>query len=154
MFDWSRARKCGQNDNFGHCNPILVRNDPKTQEGSFSNSHRIDQKLRRKISRSWIEDMARSHSGNGYITSVWSGVNGHFMRKRHWDRVKLVLVLTRFTFWLRLVSVLIVIFVELISFRATFKSFWDLTEVSAPSEYKVLTYYLVDPTFKISLLKG
>ena len=38
-----------------------------------------------------------------------------------------------------------------ISFRGTFKSFWDLTEVSAQSWYKVCTYHLVNPTFKISL---
>ena len=41
---------------------------------------------------------------------------------------------------------------ESISFRVTFKSFWDLTEVSEQSWYKVLTYELVNPTFKISLL--
>ena len=39
------------------------------------------------------------------------------------------------------------------SFRGTFKSFWDLTEVSAQSWYKVRTYTLVNPTFKISLLQ-
>ena len=33
-----------------------------------------------------------------------------------------------------------------------FKSFWDLTEVSEQSWYKVLTYEIVNPTFKISLL--
>ena len=44
-------------------------------------------------------------------------------------------------------------FVTLISFRGTFKSFWDLTEVSAQSWYTVRTYHLVNPTFKISLLK-
>jgi len=42
-------------------------------------------------------------------------------------------------------------FVTLMSFRGTFKSFWDLTEVSAQSWYKVCTYHLVNPTFKISL---
>jgi len=30
------------------------------------------------------------------------------------------------------------------------KSFWDLTEVSEQSWYKVLTYELVNPTFKKS----
>jgi hypothetical protein len=41
----------------------------------------------------------------------------------------------------------------LISFRGTFKSFWDLAEVSAQSWYKVRTYHLVKPTFNISLLQ-
>jgi len=45
-------------------------------------------------------------------------------------------------------------FVTLISFRGNFKSFWDLTEVSAQSWYKVHINNLVDPTFKISLLKS
>ena len=40
----------------------------------------------------------------------------------------------------------------LISFRGIFTSFWDLTEVSEQSWYKVLTYELVNPTFKISLI--
>ena len=69
-----------------------------TQEGSFSSSDRIDQKLRRKISKNWIENMARTHSGNKYAMLVWSCVNGHFTGKRHWDRVKLVQVLTWFRF--------------------------------------------------------
>jgi len=43
--------------------------------------------------------------------------------------------------------------VTLKSFRGTFKSFWDLTEKSALSWYKVRTYHLVNPTFKISLLQ-
>jgi len=45
-------------------------------------------------------------------------------------------------------------FVTSISIRRTFKSFWDLTEVSEQSWYKleVLTYELVNPTFKISLI--
>jgi len=42
-------------------------------------------------------------------------------------------------------------FVKSINFRGTFESFWDLTEVSAQSWYKVRTYHLVNPTFKISL---
>jgi len=50
------------------------------------------------------------------------------------------------------VSVPIEMFVTWISFRGTFQSFWDLTEVSAQSWYKVRTYDLVHPTFKISLL--
>jgi len=37
-----------------------------------------------------------------------------------------------------------------ISFREPFESFWDLIEVSAQSWYNVRTYYLVNPTFKIS----
>ena len=40
-----------------------------------------------------------------------------------------------------------------ISFRGTFKSFWDLTEVGEQSWYKVLSHKIVYPTFKISLLK-
>ena len=44
-------------------------------------------------------------------------------------------------------------FVTSISFRGTFKSFWYLAEVSEQSWYKVLTYELVKPTFKISLLR-
>jgi len=51
-------------------------------------------------------------------------------------------------------SVLIEMFVTPISFRGTFKSFCDLTEVSEQSWYKVLTYELVHPTFKISLLNA
>jgi len=43
-------------------------------------------------------------------------------------------------------------FVTSISSRGTFKSLWDLTEVSAQSRYKVRSYELVNPTFKISLL--
>ena len=35
----------GQTNNIGHCGPIWVRNDPKTQEGSFLRSDQIDQKL-------------------------------------------------------------------------------------------------------------
>jgi len=50
-------------------------------------------------------------------------------------------------------SVLIEMFVTWISFCWTFKSFWDLTEVSEQSWYKVLTDELVNPTFKISLLR-
>ena len=42
-------------------------------------------------------------------------------------------------------------FVTSINFRGTFESFWDLTEVSEQSWYKVLTYELVNPTFKLSL---
>jgi len=42
-------------------------------------------------------------------------------------------------------------FVTWIIFRGTFKSFWDLTEVSAQSWYKMRTYHLVNPTF-ISLI--
>jgi len=42
-------------------------------------------------------------------------------------------------------------FVTLISFGGTFKSFWDLIEVSEQSWYKVFTYESVNPTFKISL---
>ena len=42
-------------------------------------------------------------------------------------------------------------FVTLISLCGTFKSFGDLTEVSAQSWYKVRTYNLVNPPFKISL---
>jgi len=51
-------------------------------------------------------------------------------------------------------SVLIEMFVASTRFRGTFKSFWDLTdsEVSEQSWYIVLTYELVNPTFKISLL--
>jgi len=48
--------------------------------------------------------------------------------------------------------ILIEMFVRLIKFRGTFQSFWDLTEVSAQSWYKVRTYHLVHSTFKISLL--
>ena len=44
-------------------------------------------------------------------------------------------------------------FVKWISFGGTFKSFWHFTEVSEQSWYKVLTYELVNPTFKISLLR-
>ena len=44
-------------------------------------------------------------------------------------------------------------FVTSINFRGTFKSSWDLIEVSEQSWYKVLTYELVNPTFKISPLK-
>jgi len=51
-------------------------------------------------------------------------------------------------------SVLIETFVTSISIRGTFKSFWDLTEVSEQSRHKVLTYELVNPTLKISLLNG
>ena len=43
-------------------------------------------------------------------------------------------------------------FVTSISFRGAVKSFWDLTEVSEQSWYKVLTYELVNPTVKTSLL--
>ena len=43
-------------------------------------------------------------------------------------------------------------FVTWISFRGTFQSFLDLTDVSAQSWYKVRTDDLVNPTFKISLL--
>jgi len=50
-------------------------------------------------------------------------------------------------------SVQIEMFVTSISFRGTFKSFWYLAEVSEQSWYKVLTYELVKPTFKISLLR-
>ena len=50
-------------------------------------------------------------------------------------------------------SVLIEMFVTSISIRGTFKSFWDLTEVSEQSWYKVLTYELVNPTLKVSLLQ-
>ena len=44
-------------------------------------------------------------------------------------------------------------FVTWISFRETFQSFWDLTEVCEQSWYnlKVLIYELVNPTFKILL---
>ena len=45
-------------------------------------------------------------------------------------------------------------FVTKINFRGTFKSFWNLTEVSAQSWYKVHTYNLVNPTLKISLSKS
>ena len=48
-------------------------------------------------------------------------------------------------------SVLIEMFVTSISFGGTSKSFWDLTEVSEQSWYKVLTCELVNQTFKISL---
>ena len=47
-----------------------------------------------------------------------------------------------------------VMFVTSISFRGTLESFWDLTEVRAQSWYKVRSYELVNPTFKISLLTG
>ena len=40
-----------------------------------------------------------------------------------------------------------------LSFRGTFKSFWDLTEVSVQSWYNVRSYELVNPTFKISLYR-
>ena len=40
-----------------------------------------------------------------------------------------------------------------ISFRGTFKSFWDLNEVSKQSWYKMLTYEWVNPTFKMSLYR-
>ena len=43
-------------------------------------------------------------------------------------------------------------FVTWISFRGTLKSFWDLTDVSAQSWYKVRTCDLVNSTFKISLI--
>ena len=43
-------------------------------------------------------------------------------------------------------------FVTWISFRGTFQSFLDLTDVSAQSWYKVRADDLVNPTFKISLL--
>ena len=39
-------------------------------------------------------------------------------------------------------------FVTSISFRGTFKSFWDLTEVSDQCWYKVLTYELAKPYFQ------
>ena len=45
-------------------------------------------------------------------------------------------------------------FVTWISFRGTFQSFLDLTEVSAQSWYKVRTNDSVNPTFKISLLQS
>jgi len=41
-------------------------------------------------------------------------------------------------------------FVTLISFRGTFKSFWDLSEVSEQSWYKVLTDELVNPKISLS----
>jgi len=93
---------CGKNDNIGHCGPNLVRNDPKTQEESFSSSDRIDQKLRQKILKSWVEDIAKTHSENKYVMSVWSCVNGHFTAKPHWSRVEFVHVFSWFTFcpWL------------------------------------------------------
>jgi len=93
---------CGENDNIGHYGPIWMRSDPKTLEGTFSSSDRIDQKLRRKILTSWIDDMAGTHSENKFVMSVWSCVNGHFTTKPHWDRVKLVNVLSWFMFcpWL------------------------------------------------------
>jgi len=49
-------------------------------------------------------------------------------------------------------SVLIEMFVASISFRGTSGSFWDLTEVSAQSWYRVRSYHLVNPTVKISLI--
>ena len=39
-----------------------------------------------------------------------------------------------------------------ISFRGTFKSFLGLTEVIEQTRNKVLTYELVNPTFKITLI--
>ena len=42
--------------------------------------------------------MARTHSENKYVKSVWSYVNSSFIAKRHWDRVELVHVLSWFTF--------------------------------------------------------
>jgi len=42
-------------------------------------------------------------------------------------------------------------FVTWISFRGTFQSFWDLTEVNVQSWYKVCTYDLVNPFFEICL---
>ena len=91
-----------ENDKNGICGPIWVRNDPKTQEGSVSSSDWIHQKLRQKISRRWIEDMARTHSGNKFVMSVWSCVNGRFTGKRHLDCVELVHVLSWLSFcpWL------------------------------------------------------
>jgi len=43
-------------------------------------------------------------------------------------------------------------FVTWISFRGTFQSFWDLTEVSAQSWYKVRNCDLLNHTFEISLV--
>jgi len=43
-------------------------------------------------------------------------------------------------------------FVTWISFRGTFQSFWDFTEVSAQSRYKLRTDDLDNPTFEIRLL--
>jgi len=43
------------------------------------------------------------------------------------------------------------LFVTWIKLRGTFQSFWDLTEIGVQSWYKVCTYYLVNPTFNISL---
>ena len=43
-------------------------------------------------------------------------------------------------------------FVTWISFHGTLKSFWDLTEVSAQSWYKMHTHDLVNPTFNISMI--
>jgi len=53
----------GEYDNIGRCGPIWVMNEPNIQKGSLSSSDRIDAKFERKISKSWIEDMARTNSG-------------------------------------------------------------------------------------------
>ena len=45
-------------------------------------------------------------------------------------------------------------FVTSTSFRGTFKSFWDLTEASEQSWYKVLTYELVHRLSKSNLFTG
>ena len=38
--------------------------------------------------------MARTHSENKYVMSVWSCVNSEFTVKPNWDRVELVHVLS------------------------------------------------------------
>jgi len=101
IFDWSRARKYGllwEKWQYWPWRSHLIKEWPQNIGKVFESSDRIDQKLRRKISTSWIEDMARTHSANKYVISVWSCVNGHFTAKRLWDRVELVQILSWFTF--------------------------------------------------------
>jgi len=84
MFDWNKAKKWGllrENENIVHCGPIWVRNGPKIQEESFSSLDRIDGKLRWKISKGWIEDMARMSSGNKSKAKIFTHTS--YSRQNH-----------------------------------------------------------------------
>jgi len=86
-FDWSRAQKYGllwgkqqYLPLWSYLSEEWPQNTGRVLFEVFSNSaaYRTDQKLRRKMSKGWTEEMARMHSGDEHVMSVWSCVNSHF----------------------------------------------------------------------------
>ena len=85
-----------------HVSEEWAKNMTKLLERSSINPDQIEQWLRKKILKSWIEDRSTTNSGNRHVTTILLFVNGHFSGKHYYDSLELVSILSWFVFvpWL------------------------------------------------------